>query len=102
MELGIPHKKRVFSETELKEKEISINAKIESFYIRAGSQIPEYSNENLQIVLLNLSANIRLNQILSERVVLDGISESSFQKNLELSIYLRRRIIGEMIVRGIR
>lgn len=102
MELGIPHKKRILSESELKEKEIDVNAKIESFYIRAGSEIPEYSNDNLKTVLYNLSANIRLNQILSERVSLDGISKSSFQKNLELIIYLRRRVIKEMIERGIR
>lgn len=51
---------------------------------------------------VSLPANIRLNQILSERVSMDGISNTSFQKNLELIIYLRRRVIGEMIERGIR
>lgn len=102
MELGIPHRKRIPSESELKKKEVELHAKIESFYIRAGSEIPKYSDENLKTVLLNLSANIRLNQILSERVSMDGISNTSFQKNLELIIYLRRRVIGEMIERGIR
>lgn len=102
IELGLPHRKRTLTIEEKKQKEIEVHSKIEGFYARVGNEIPNVSNEDLETILLNISANIRLNQILEEQITKEGLAGSSFQKNLDLVIYLRRRVIAEMIERGIR
>ncbi|MCB1157000.1 MAG: hypothetical protein H7A25_23660 [Leptospiraceae bacterium] len=102
VELGLPHKKRIPSLEEEKKKQEYLFAKIEAFYADAGTKVIKASDEELKTILLNVSSNIRLNQILVDRTTKEGLAASCLQKNLELVVYLRRRIIAEMIKRDIR
>ena len=102
LELGIPHKPRVLTQEEYIAQERKIHEMIETFFLRVIAELENRTNAELKTMLLNISANLRLNQILLDRTNATGLSKLALEKNLEMTAYLRRRLIQVMIQKGIR
>jgi hypothetical protein len=102
LELGIAHKVRVLTPEEELKKENDFYIKIEEFYSQVGNDAEKLDDTDLKKVLLNVSSNLRMITILDESIPPDGLERKVYQKNQDIVVYLRRRIIAEMIKRGIR
>ncbi len=102
LELGIPHKKRTLTRDEEKNREKELNEKTELMISGAGAQLPNLKETELKEFLFSVNLKIHLSVLLTDSISFSDLEKSVFQKNQEMMVYLRRRIIAEMIARGIR
>ncbi|HMV81299.1 MAG TPA: hypothetical protein PK453_28340, partial [Leptospiraceae bacterium] len=64
--------------------------------------LPNLKETELKEFLFSVDVKIHLSVLLTDSISLTDLEKSVFQKNQEMMVYLRRRIIAEMIARGIR